>query len=242
MVKAGELLLNFYGSLTHVTCTAHLFHNACLKIKSFFPEVDNLIATVKAATRKNRTRREMFRQRKIPIPPAPVVVRWGTWLKAALYYATHFTVVREIFSSISGGKLVTKAKEALADPKVFESLISISGQYQKLESVFDDHINDAFTIKKAYRILEEFEFAEDSCNIKRYLSKRMRKNGLAAIMLRELSDVSPRTYTKLERCPATSIAVERSFSMLKKLNAHDRNFKEGNIENYLICKYNSQFL
>ena len=112
----------------------------------------DLIASVKAATRKNRTRREMFKREGIPIPPAPVVTRWGSWLKAAFYYAKNFCVVRDIFNTISGGKLVTKAKEALGDSNVFQSLTWICGQYAELESVFDDHIDVNFSIKKAHQL------------------------------------------------------------------------------------------
>ena len=200
MVKAGEMLKHFYENMTYVTCTSHLLHNACLRIKSTFPKVDNLIASVKAATRKNRTRREMFRREGIPIPPAPVVTRWGSWLKAAFYYAKNFCVVRDIFDTISGGKLVTKAKEALGDSNVFQSLTWICGQYAELESVFDDHIDVNFSIKKAHQLFQGFDFGDDCCKVKDYFAKRLRKNGLTTIMEKKIPHLNPRQYASLEKC------------------------------------------
>ena len=117
----------------------------------------------------------------------------------------------------------------------------INGQYQQLESIFDDHIDVNF-IMKNYRILGELTFGDDSCHIKRYLSKHLRKSGSTAIMEKNIPELSPRHYASLEKCQSTSISVERSFSMLKKINAKDRNFKQGNLEDYLICKFNAHIL
>ena len=242
MIRAGEMLKGFYGKLTHVTCTSHLLHNACMKIKSSFPEVDMLIASVKAATRKNRTRREMFRIEEIPIPPAPVITRWGSWLKAASYYAKYFHKVEHIFGQISGGKLVEKAQTALRDPNVFSSLTVISRQYSEIMSIFDKQIDVNFSIQKAFKLINDLDFEEDSFRIKEYILRRLKKNGLTKIVQQEIPDLSPSDYAFLQKCQSTSISVERSFSILKKINAPDRNFKRGNIEEYLLCKFNAHIL
>ena len=76
MVSAGKNLKMFYPELFHVTCTAHLLHNCCLKIRSFFPNVDKLIASVKSAVVRNKERRNLFKD--IGLPPEPVLTRWGS--------------------------------------------------------------------------------------------------------------------------------------------------------------------
>ena len=242
MVKAAESLKIFYGKMSHVTCTSHLLHNACTRVRSAFPEVDTLIASVKAATRKNRSRKEMFRREQIPVPPAPVVTRWGSWLKAAFYYGRHFCAVEKIFDELSGGKLVEKAKQALKNATVFQSLTSICSQYQILESVFDHHIDTSFTVEKAHNFFKNIDFGEDCCRVKPYLLKRLKKNDLTTIVERKDPSISPLEYAHLQKCQSTSIAVEHSFSMLKKMNAQDRNFKKDNIGEYLRCKFNSHVL
>ena len=85
MIAAGITLKSLYPKLFYVTCVAHLLHNCAMKVKSYFEDVDQLIAKVKAVTTKNKTRQAKFSA--IGYPPQPVPTRWGTWLNAALYYA-----------------------------------------------------------------------------------------------------------------------------------------------------------
>ena len=49
-----------YSKLFHVTCVAYLLQNCAMKIKSYFEDVDQLIAKVKAVTIKNKTRQAKF--------------------------------------------------------------------------------------------------------------------------------------------------------------------------------------
>ena len=51
-------------------------------------------------------------------------------------------------------------------------------------------------------------------------------------------DIEPVLYAKLQKCQPTSASVERSFSMLNKLLAKDRNFLNENVSKYLVLHYN----
>ena len=82
MIAAGITLKSLYPKLFHAACVAHLLHNSAMKIKFHFKDVDQLIAKIKAATIKNKTRHEKFSA--IGYPPQPVPTRWGSWLNAAL--------------------------------------------------------------------------------------------------------------------------------------------------------------
>ena len=97
MTACTAALKVLYPYRFHVTCTAHMLHNCVEKVRSYFTEVDNLVARVKAATVKNKTRRSLFKD--IGSSPEPVVTRWGTWLEAAEYYADNPTAVTKIVSS-----------------------------------------------------------------------------------------------------------------------------------------------
>ena len=68
--------------------------------------MDELIARVKAATVKNRTRKALSDD--IGLPPEPVVTRWGSWLSAALYYSSHLPRVREIVNNFEGNGLLVQ--------------------------------------------------------------------------------------------------------------------------------------
>ena len=77
-----------------------------MKIKSYFEDVDQLIAKVKAITIKNKSRRAKFSA--IGYPPQPVPTRWESWLNSVLYYAQSFPEVNVIVESFVGsGILVT---------------------------------------------------------------------------------------------------------------------------------------
>ena len=73
MQAAGKTLKNMYPQLFHVTCVPHLLHNCALRVKARYPTVDDLIACVKAATVKNKTRQAMFEA--IGKPPQPSTTR-----------------------------------------------------------------------------------------------------------------------------------------------------------------------
>ena len=87
--------------------------------------------------------------------------------------------------------------------------------------------------------LLSLNFQNDVCNLKSYIEKRLKKNDLWKIL--HLSDptVSPSLYAKLRLSQATSVSIERSFSMLKKMLRTDRNFLNDNIEKYVILYYNT---
>ena len=56
MVAAGAILKFLYPKLFHVTFVAHFLHNCAMKVKSHFEDTDELIAKVKSATVKNKTK------------------------------------------------------------------------------------------------------------------------------------------------------------------------------------------
>ena len=85
-----------------------------------------------------------------------------------------------------------------------------------------------YTIKEAVQAIQELEFGKDTCNINQYTKKRMQNNGISEILNMERQDISPAAYFVLQNSQLTSTSVKRSFSVLKKLLAKDRNFKVEN--------------
>ena len=60
MSLAGKTLKEFYPSLMHVTCVAHLLHNCAMRVRAHFKNIDEIIATIKAATIKTKIARKIF--------------------------------------------------------------------------------------------------------------------------------------------------------------------------------------
>ena len=240
MTAAGDVLRQLYPRLFHVTCTAHLLHNCAEKVRAYYTKVDKLIAAVKAATVRNRTRKEQFAT--IGYPPVPVVTRWASWLKAAKYYANNLPTVIQIVKSFSGkGLLVSRAKEAVCQEGLQQDLLAVSKSYLVLIDLVLKCESTSYTIADAHRDLQSLNFEEDPCDIRSYLQKRVKQNkDLTGIMELSRPDIPPALYGKLQLCQATSACVERSFSMLNKLHANNRNFKAENVSHYLKLKYNAK--
>ena len=115
MKKAINDLNRNCHNILHVKCLAHLVHNCAMRIRGFYKNVDLLIASVKMITIKNRTTMSLFSG--IGIPPAVIVTRWSSWLRAALYYANNLPGVRRVIDTLfDEGVLVKRAKEAVNEP------------------------------------------------------------------------------------------------------------------------------
>ena len=114
MSLARKTLKELYPSLMHVTCVARLLHNCAMRVRAHFKNSDEIIATIKTATIKNKDRKKDFHDAGLPSPPEPVITTWTTWLRAALYYNENLPAVRTVVNNwTSAGLLVSRAKDAI---------------------------------------------------------------------------------------------------------------------------------
>ena len=93
------------------------------------------------------------------------------------------------------------------------------------------------TIIEAVQAIQELDLGEDICNINQYIKKNNAKQYISKII--NMQDISPAVYHILQNSQPTSGSVKRSFSMLKKLLAKDRNFKIENVRHYMILHFNA---
>ena len=102
MIRAGKDLTPFFPNMIHVTCFAHGLHRVCEMVREMFKEVNSLIATVKKIFLKAPSRVVTWKEihPNLPLPPEPVLTRWGTWLEAALFYATNYAKVKTILDRL----------------------------------------------------------------------------------------------------------------------------------------------
>ena len=75
MSLSGKTLKELYSSLMHVTCVAHLLHNCAMRVRAHFKNIDEVMATIKAATIKNKDRKKDCHNAGLPSPPDPVITR-----------------------------------------------------------------------------------------------------------------------------------------------------------------------
>ena len=230
MCLAGKPLQELYSSLMHVTCVAHLLHNCAMRVRAHFKNIDEVIATIKAATIKNKDRKKDFYDASLPSPPDPVITRWATWLRAALYYNENLPAVRTIVSNwTSAGLLVSRAKDAINVEDLVPDLVKIN-QYWTLVANVEFLEGSACTITEAYGLLKNMQFDDDPCAIKNYIKKRLSNSDLETIINCTNLTIDPTSYAPLQKAQPISAAVERSFSILSKLLRKDRNFDVKNVK------------
>ena len=149
MSLAGKTLKELYPFLMHVTCVAHLLHNCAMRVRAHFKNIDEIIATSKAATNKYKDRKKDFHDAGLPSPTDPVITRWATWLRAALYYSENLIAVRTVVNNwTSASLLVSRAKDAINVEDLVPDLVKIN-QYRTLAANVELLKGSACTIIEA---------------------------------------------------------------------------------------------
>ena len=142
-------------------------------------------------------------------------------------------------SFVGSGILVTQAKVTLQESSLASQLLKIKDQCECLVKLKEKVESAKYTVKEAVQAIQELDVGEDTCNINQYIKKRIQNNDISEIINMKRQDISPAVYHILQNSQPTSASVERSFSMLKKLLAKDRNFKAKNMRHYMVLHFNA---
>ena len=100
------------------------------------PKVNELIANVKKVFLKAPLRVKVFQEvaPNLRLPPEPGLIRWGTWVDAAMYYALNPDEVALLLERFEGSeaKSIGISKELVTDPEVASQLAFIASNFSKL--------------------------------------------------------------------------------------------------------------
>ena len=98
-----------------------------MRVRAHFKNVDEVVATIKAAKIKNKDRKKDFHDAGLLSPSNPVVTRWATCLIAALYYNENLPAVCTIVNNwTSAGLLISRAKDAINVEDLVPDLVKIN--------------------------------------------------------------------------------------------------------------------
>lgn len=129
MLNAAKKLKLFYPNMIHITCAVHGLNRVAEEIRVLFPLVDNLISSIKKIFLKAPLRVECYRIMlpNIPLPPSPVITRWGTWLEAAVFYAKYLNNIKEVIESFNedDAAAIKLAQNVLQQEHVENNLVFI---------------------------------------------------------------------------------------------------------------------
>ena len=127
MSLVGKTLKEFYPSLMHVNCVAHLLHNCVIRERAHYKNIDEVTATMKAAKIINKDHKKDFHDAGLPFLHDPVITRWAIWHKAALCYNENLPAVCTIVNDwASAGLLVSGAKDAINVEDLVPDLVKIN--------------------------------------------------------------------------------------------------------------------
>lgn len=252
MLRAGQLLKALLPNMKHVTCLAHALHRVAEKIRSEYPDVDTLIANVKNIFLKAPYRVKIFKEKcpNVPLPPQPVITRWGTWLQAADYYAKHFESIKNVLSFLRAADAISirNAKNILEKENLQRDLTFISENYSTIQIALLKLQKQNLSIIEAIEILDEVRTVLEwtaSDPVKEKLDQVLSRNpdleiirGLSENLSRgELFEADILNY---RYAPLTSVDVERSFSIYKWiLNVKRNSLKMENIEKIIVIFFNN---
>lgn len=261
MMKAGESLKVFYPKMIHLTCMAHGVHRVAEELRNSLPDLNKLISSAKKVFVKAPSRVRAFKNAypDTPLPPEPIITRWGTWISAANYFAEHHQKLKEVIESFdeTGNQAIVKAKAALNNSSVVQDLAYVRSNVGDLPDLITTLESRGMDLCNSVALIDDL--ITKSKDWKGPIGERMRKK-LDAVLQRnpgwktaqavskilngevvpecELTD--PQEIAAYRFLPIVSCDVERSFSSLKNvLSDKRRNFKIENLEKTVIILFNS---
>lgn len=212
----------------------------------------------KQTPRRKQQFKTMFPE--TPTPPQPIPTRWGTWIDAAVYYATYFGQIKDFLDHCDPeeAQSIENAQNVIAKPNIKKDLAFIKANFDCLtvavtkiqtnDALLEDAINIFDSIRpKLQSISKRPEF------LKKFDSVAHKNPGLNT--LRDISiilsgekldkrneyidSLSPAEMEAFKYAPAVSCDVERTFSHYKRvLEDTRRSFVFDNLRKHVIIHCN----
>lgn len=252
MLLAGRLLKRFLPNMKHVTCFAHALHRVSETIRSEYPDIDCLISNVKKVFLKAPSRVKILKDLypDMPLPPEPVITRWGTWLHAVSYYVKYFNEIKTVLSRLreSEALSIRVAKQMCEKTNIENDLRYINEYFGSIELAILKLEKSDLSIVESFKILDEIRAIiswSSTESVKQKIENVMSRNPDVDVLRlyserlsREVDsddDILPYKFA-----PLTSVDVERSFSLYKWILSIKRNrLKQENIEKIMVIYFNS---
>lgn len=200
----------------------------------------------------------------LPLPPQPIVTRWGTWLQAAIYYADNYNQVAQFLDAMDAddAKSIRKAKNMIAKPNLATDLSFIKNNFavivtniSKLQAqglpladsiqLFDEVGVQLKAIRSQPKFWNKYNrvIARNPGHTQIRQIARVLSSG--TIQQMESLDAVVQSYIPAEHCafkyaPITSSDVERSFSRYNHvLEDNRRSFSFDNLKMHVIVLCNT---
>lgn len=201
-------------------------------------------------------RRLLFKKKfpSVPLPPEPIITRWGTWLEAVTYYTQNFEKIEDIMNDFDteDSEAISRSKEAIDSSTFKTNLIFINTNFACIPQAITKLQERGLNLIDSLQILQAIQDKLKSQHLSKYSNKlkNILKRNPDFEIVNAISNVLKtgknnmpsdlKTYTALELeafkyAPITSCDVERYFSMYKEvLRDNRRRFLFENLEQHVI--------
>ena len=173
MNAAADGLKVSFPKMIHLTCLAHGFHRVTELIRDSFPQVNSLISNVKKIFKKSPSRISFFKEyaHGIPLPPEPIITRWGTWLEAVEYYANNYEIIKIVVNSFDkqDSLAIKNARKIFQETNLEEELIFITSNFISIKNTI------ANLESKGLKLTESIDLVEDQIQILKNSSNEIGK-------------------------------------------------------------------
>ncbi|KAJ4443595.1 hypothetical protein ANN_05269 [Periplaneta americana] len=196
----------------------------------------------------------------IPLPPQPVLTRWGTWLDAVNYYAEYYGKIMEVIDALdSTDSSAVAAVKSLPSEQLLEDILFIDSNFKivsksiiLLESSklqLSEALNIVYKVSQTVIQNNNSLISEKvKCELRNIIAKNSTYSQLRIIndvlsghdKTAEVRVLKSSEFPFFKYAPITSCDVERTFSQYKNcLSDHRRRFTLQSIKMYVTLHCNA---
>jgi hypothetical protein len=263
MKCAAKTLCETYDKLTHIICISHGLHNVCELIIKKFPKVNRFLSCGKKIFKKSPYRIGKYQELypDLPLPPEPVITRWGSWLEAIEYYALHFKKFVNIVKTFNSEDsiFIDEIQHLIEDKSLLTDITIIYSNFNYLPIAINKLLSSNLSIHETIEVINSIEtqlMSSTNPLIKEILIKFksvfdnnkgfQRMKNIAKVLNGEMGanldiDLSPFEISLYKYCCLTNADIERSFSIYRNILSDRRlSFDDKNLSKYFVIQYNSR--
>ena len=260
MRTAGTTLCKSFTKLIHVRCVAHALHNISELVSNHYFNVNTLISSGKALFVKCESRSRAFRETVNKLPPKTILTRWGSWIKAVIYYRDNYLAFRVFVKELNRKDCahIGILQDLFDKFDCLEDIIFIANTFKELTDVITciesnnrlllESLSLVKTLHNNLSVCEQssakqaFEKLDSSLESNFGFTQLSRINDILNGKTDDKSglNLNDNEIQCFRFAPITNAEVERSFSRYKWiLDKRRTNFTEETLNYYMVVNYNN---